>query len=181
MKRLLFREEQPMRQSALPWIIIPVWLFITAVFAYGFYQQFYIGKPFGDEPMSNNGLLVTGILTIILVGGIIVVLMSGTLVTEVWTDGIRYLFTPFIRKIKHIPLTDIASAEVGKYRPLTEFGGWGFRKRIFARKTAYNIGGNLGLRIIRKNGSQVLFGTRKKDEMKRAIEKMLINDTNKEF
>ncbi len=181
MERLIYREEQLVRQSVMPWIVIPAWLFMIGTFGYGFYQQFYLGRAFGDEPMSNNGLLLTGILTITLTGIFFVVLLSGSLDTEIWSDGIRYKFPPFIRNLKHIPLSDIASAEVSKYRPLVEFGGWGWRKRLFSRKTAYNLGGNIGLRVVRKNGSQIVFGTRKKDEMKRAVDKMMLTGTEQRF
>ena len=76
-------------------------------------------------------------------------------------------------------MRDIASAEVGKYRPLLEFGGWGWRKRLLQRKTAYNVSGSIGIRITLKNGSQILLGTLKQEEMKRAVDKMMKPDTNK--
>ena len=174
MERLIFREEQSMRQSFIPWLVIPVWLFTVVYFGYGFYNQLYLGKPFGDQPTGNNELLLTGILAIVFTGVLFLLLLNIVLVTEIWTDGVRYKFTPFMRNPKHIPLTDIESAQVTKYRPLLEFGGWGIRRRFLQRKTAYNISGNIGLRIIRKNGSQVMLGTQKKDELQRAVDKMKI-------
>jgi hypothetical protein len=75
--------------------------------------------------------------------------------------------------MKHISISEIASVEVEKYKPIIEFGGWGVRKRFLSRKTAYNISGNMGMRVIMKNGSQIMFGTRKPDEMKHAVLKMM--------
>ncbi len=161
-----------MRQSFIPWLVIPVWLFTVVYFGYGFYRQLYFGQQFGEQPMGNSELLWTGILTIVFTGVLFLVLMSIVLVTEIWTDGIRYRFKPFMWKLKHIRLDEIESASVMKYNPLFEFGGWGIKPRLLSRKTAYNISGNIGLRIMRKNGSQVMIGTHRKEELQRAVDKM---------
>lgn len=179
MERLIFREEQPMRQTFIPLLILPGWLVAVVAVCVGFYQQLYLGRPFGNNPMSDTMLLWTGILTILLLSGVVLLLLTSILSTEIWTDGIRYRFYPIMRKVQHIPLSEIESAVVTKYRPVMEFGGWGVRRRLLSRKTAYNISGNIGLRIIRKNGSQVLLGTRKKDELQRAVEKMKMPSAEK--
>ena len=179
MEKLVYREEQPFRQSYIPWIVLASLLIAVGGFGVSFYQQLYLGRPYGDEPMSNNGLIWSSILTFVLLSAVFILILNGVLVTEIWTDGIRFKFTPFIRKMRHIPLSEIASAEVCKYRPIAEFGGWGVRKRFLTRKTAYNISGRIGLRVIKKNGSQVMFGTRHQEEMKRAVIKMMKQDMNK--
>jgi hypothetical protein len=177
MERMIYKEEQSFRQSYIPWIMLAAIVFLIGSFGIGFYQQLYLGRPYGDEPMSNNGLIWSSILTFLFLSAVFIFILNGVLVTEIWTDGIRFKFTPFIWKTKHIPLSEIASAEVGKYRPLAEFGGWGVRKRFLTRKTAYNVSGRIGLRVIKKNGSQVMFGTQKPEEIKRAVDKMLAHST----
>lgn len=177
MERLIYREEQSFRQSYLPWVLLGTMLLFIAGFGVGFYQQLYLGKPYGDEPMSDNGLLWSGILTFIGLTAIFSFILSGQLLTEIWSDGIRYSFPPLIRKIKHIPLSEIASVEVVKYRPVSEFGGWGWRRRIWSNKMAFNIRGRIGIRVILKNGRQIMFGTQKQEEMKRAVDKMLMKNT----
>jgi len=177
MERLIYREEQSFRQSIIPWIILVAILFMVGGFGVGFYQQLYLGKPYGDEPMSNNGLIWSSVLSFVVISALFLLILGGNLVTEIWSDGIRYKFTPLIRKIKHISLADIASVEVAKYNPIIEFGGWGWRKRFLSRKTAYNIRGRIGIRVVMKNGSQIMFGTQKQEEMKRAVDKMLKPNT----
>ena len=179
MERLIYKEEQSFRNSIMLWILLAAILLMISGFGIGFYQQFYLRKPFGDNPMSDNGLLWSGIITMVVVGVIFALLMGGVLVTEIYSDGIRYKFPPLIRKMRFIPLRDIASAEVGKYSPLLEFGGWGWRKRLLQRKTAYNVSGRTGIRITLKNGSQIMLGTQKQEEMKRAVDKMMKPDTFK--
>jgi hypothetical protein len=175
--RLIYREEQSFRNSIIPWIMLVVMLFLIGGFSVSFYQQLYLGKPYGDEPMSDNNLIWSSIISFIVMSAVFVFILSGSLVTEIWSDGIRYKFTPLIRKMRHLPLSDIVSAEVEKYRPILEFGGWGWRKRFLTRKTAFNVSGRIGVRVTLKNGSQILFGTHQEQEMKRAVEKMLLQNT----
>ncbi|MEI8048394.1 MAG: hypothetical protein WCI92_13500 [Bacteroidota bacterium] len=173
MERLIYREEQSFRQSFVIWIMLATWLIVFGTFGYGLYQQLYLGKPFGGTPESDKGLLWSGLISILVMSAVFIFILCGNLVTEIWTDGIRFKFPPLIRKMKHIPISEIASAEVTKYRPISEFGGWGWRKRFISGKTAYNISGRIGIRVIKKNGKQVMFGTIHQDEMKRAVEKMM--------
>lgn len=139
----------------------------------GFYQQLYLGQPYGEEPMSNNGLIWSSIISFVVVSTIFIFILNGSLVTEIWLDGIRYKFTPLIRKMRHIPLDQIIDVEVAKYKPILEFGGWGWRRRLLTRKTAFNVSGNIGIRVTLKNRSQIVFGTHQQEEMKRATGKML--------
>ena len=171
--RLIYREEQSFRQSFIPWIILVVLLIVFVSISMGLYQQLYLRKPYGDEPMSNNGLIWSSIISFFVACAVFILILNIRMVTEIWTDGIRFNFSPLIRKMRYIPLADITSVEVAKYRPIAEFGGWGIRKRLISRKTAYNIRGRIGSRVTKKDGSQVMFGTQKQVEMKRAVEKMM--------
>ena len=174
MEKLIYKEEQSFRQSFVPWLMLPAFLFTLIMFIVGLYQQIYLGKPLGNNPMSNNGLIWSGILTLALLGAVFIFVLSSKLLTEIWTDGIRYKFPPLLRKLRHIPLSEIATAEVTKYNPIGEFGGWGWRKRLLKRKTAYNISGSIGVRIVKKDGSVIIFGTVHKEEMQRAVAKMMV-------
>jgi len=180
MERLIYREEQSFRQSNIIWIMLAATLMFLIGMGVGFYNQLYLGKPYGDEPMSDKGLLWSGIISFVVLSVVFLILHSGSLVTEIWTDGIRYKFSPLIRKIKHIPVTEIASASVEKYRPVAEFGGWGWRKNFFGGKMACMVRGRIGIRVIRKKNRQVMSGTQKENEMKLAIEKMLQHSLNKQ-
>jgi len=174
MEKLIYREEQSFRQSFVPWLMLPAFLITLTMFGVGLYQQVYLGKPFGNNPMSNNGLIWSSMVSLLVLGGVFIFILSGNLITEIWTDGIRYKFPPLLRKQRHIPLSEIVSAEVAKYNPIGEFGGWGWRKKVLKRKTAYNISGSMGVRVLKKDGSMVLFGTVHKEEMQKAVAKMMV-------
>ena len=177
--KLIYSEEQSFRQSIIPWIMAASVLFVIGSFGVGFYQQLYLGKPYGNEPMSNNGLIWSSIISFVVMSAAFTFILSGRLVTEIWTDGIRYKFPPLILRTRHIPIDEISTVEVSKYRPVMEFGGWGWRRRFLTRKTAFNVRGRIGVRVTLKKGSQVLFGTQKQEEMKRAVLRMMQPDLNK--
>lgn len=162
----------------MPLLVIPTWLAVTGIFGWGFYEQLVLGKPWGDNPMSNTGLLITGICVITGVGTLIAVFFSGVLVTEVRSDGFYYRFSPFLNRLKRIPIDQIATAEVKKYNPILNYGGWGIRRSPFRRTTVYNISGNKGVLITLKTGRRFMFGTQRLDEMRAALQKMMAEVTD---
>jgi hypothetical protein len=71
---------------------------------------------------------------------------------------------PFQFKYNEISWNDVLTIEVRKYKPIREYGGWGYRFS-FKNGKAYNISGNMGLQIVLKNGDKILIGTQKPDEL----------------
>lgn len=107
------------------------------------------------------GLLAMSILLFLIVG----LLFLLQLKTTVDDEGIHYQFIPFHFKQKTILWKDIKSAEVRKYEPLKEYGGWGIKG--FSKKNwAYNVKGNIGLQLVLKTGDKILLGTQKEEDLK---------------
>lgn len=168
----MFHEEQEFRNT---WLIFPILLGILTmiiVMGIGIYQQIGLGKPWGDQPMSDNELLLTSVTSIIVVLLIAFIVLKMKLITEVRRDGFYYMFPILINKEKCIKRDMIDKFVVGKYNPLRDYGGWGIRIRPF-RGRAYNIKGNMGATFYMKNGKKVLFGTQRPDELRRALETMM--------
>ena len=127
-------------------------------------QQLLYKIPFGNNP-APDGLLIFFILLYLI---IFILFQSTRLITEIDAREIRYRFYPFQTRFKTILRSDIEKMEVITYRPIIDYGGWGVR---FGRKgMAYNVSGNIGLLISRKNGKTILIGTQKPDEMKEKLE-----------
>jgi hypothetical protein len=175
--RLIYREEQSFRQSIIPWLAFAAMLFVIGRFGVDFYQQLNLGRLYSGGQGSSNGLIWSSIISFVVMSTLFIILLNGSLVTEIWSDGVRYKFPPLIRKMRYIPLDEIVDVEVAKYKPVVEFGGWGWRRRMFKRKTAFIVSGRIGVRVTLKKGNQILFGTRQQEEMKRAVEKMLKSNT----
>jgi len=174
MDKVLFKEEQRFDQL---WLKVPLYVLAignVVLFAYGFYRQMIVGEPWGDNPMSDVGLVFVTFL-VIMIWGIVFFLFEKTkLITTINEKEIHLRFPPFFSKEKTIPIQMIKKMEVRKYNPITEFGGWGLRYGFKGK--AYNIKGNMGLQIHFINGKRLLIGTQKPEQVNWAISKMLASD-----
>jgi len=171
-----YHEEQYLRDNWFVLLAAPILLGVIFLQVYGMYQQLYLGKPWGDEPVSDNQLLLLSLATIIVIILIAILLFSSRLMIEVRGDGFFFRFPVLINRTRKINLTDIESFEVKKYHPLRDFGGWGIRFGLSGK--AYNVKGNMGLCIVLKNGKKILFGTQNPDELRRAMQRVM-DATNK--
>lgn len=81
--------------------------------------------------------------------------------------GVSYQFFPIYLKPKLIPWTTIDKIGTRKYKPLMEYGGWGYRWGMGGK--ALNVKGNKGIQIKLKNGDSLLIGTQKMEEAKTTI------------
>jgi hypothetical protein len=160
-----FREVQGFRQWWL-WVLLPATALGTiGLFGYGIYVQVIGGTPWGDRPMSDTGLIVTGVATTVLMAGMAALVLSARLITEVHPDGLHIRFFPL--KWKAIPYGSIASYETRIYRPFRDYGGWGIR---WSREgKAYIVGGKEGLQLLLNDGRKVLIGSRRPQELEAAI------------
>jgi hypothetical protein len=176
MERAFFREDQKI-MPGLAWLIMfPIFVFMNILFGIGLYQQLSLGKPWGDEPMSDEGLIMTMVLVNTVLIAIIFLMLKIKLILEVRETGIYYRFLPFIRKEKKISREEIERYEVRQYKPIHEYGGWGFRqrsRRFRKNGVAYNVSGNIGLQLYLKNGKKILFGTQRKEAIGAAMNKMM--------
>ena len=101
-------------------------------------------------------------LIIIFVANLILIALK--LNTRINKQGIYFQLFPFQFKYNEISWNDVLTIEVRKYKPIREYGGWGYRFS-FKNGKAYNISGNMGLQIVLKNGDKILIGTQKPDEL----------------
>jgi hypothetical protein len=80
---------------------------------------------------------------------------------------ISYRLYPFQIGFCEVRLTDVSRISIRKYRPLSEFGGWGIR---YGRSgAAVNLRGNIGIQVEFRNGKKLLIGTSQEDLMRRAL------------
>jgi hypothetical protein len=160
-QEIIFSESQKFKQWWL-WLIL---LGLNVLFIFGYLQQVLTGKQFGDRPMSNNGLLAITVLTVMLS----LLFYFLRLDTQIKKDGVYVRFSPFQRRFKYYNWNQIKRSYVRKYNPITEYGGWGLRAGIFGSGKAFNISGNQGLQLEFFNDKKLLIGTKKPDELAKAI------------
>ncbi len=175
MSKLLFEESQVFRQKAL-WILLTV---ITGgsivLFGIAIFNQVISNEQFGEKPMSDGALFIGFILVIGFAVFLSWFFYSIRLETKIDDSNIRYKFWPFIRDYKVIPIQSIHSIEVERYRPIMEYGGWGYRFSMKGRGLCLNVSKNMGLRIKMKDGFELLLGTQKAEELVPIVDRIKKN------
>jgi len=168
---ILFREDQQFRQPILWILLLGGSAFCIGTIVWMISRQVIQGIPFGDDAMSNDQMVALGGVIIGL--NVLILWLVGALKlqTEVTSGGLFIRFKPLHRKTRKIDLNDVTSVASVKYRPALEYGGWGIRRGRHG--TAYNVSGDLGVRIDYENGYHLLIGTRYPDELKAAIDQCL--------
>jgi hypothetical protein len=102
---------------------------------------------------------------LVAVGAIVLgmaLLGSIKLTTRIDSTGVHYRMKVFHWKEQTIPWEEIDQIYVRKYSPIGEYGGWGIRYGRGGR--AFNVRGNYGIQVVKKNGKRILLGTQKPDE-----------------
>lgn len=173
MAKVYYKEEQKFGQPWIWMIFVPVNVAALSFFAFGFNEQLLKGNSFGDSPMSDTGLIIVGLFTIILTIGLTVLFYKMKLVTEIRSDGLYYRFPPLFSKFRKIARDEIQQAEIREYKPIKEYGGWGIKTGVKKFGKAYNVRGKIGLQLYLRNGDKVLFGTQRKFAMGDAASKMM--------
>lgn len=162
---LLFIENQKFR---LLWVKI-----VIGIAAVGAVIPIFLQMTSGQPPVTSPGsYFMSAVFPVIILAGVVLLFQFLELRVRVTPEGITYQFFPLHRKWRRIDADDIVSFENITYRPLLDYGGWGIRYRP-GKGTAYNVSGNRGIRIERKNGQKVLFGTLRPDEFESAVTKLL--------
>lgn len=92
-----------------------------------------------------------------------------TLSSRIDETGITMKFS-FQLKPLFISWSDVKYVELGKYNPIFEYGGWGYRKGWRTRKQAYNVAGRTGLKITLSDDRIVLLGTQESSNMQQYLQ-----------
>jgi len=169
--RLYFKEEQRFNQWWLKLVLVGSTIAALGPMYYGTIMQFSTGKPWGNKPMSDSGLLIMDFFTTIIMAGVIYLIYGTRLITNIKPDGIRIRFKPFLLKEKVFTPEIIEKYEVRKYNPIADYGGWGVK---FGRKgKVYNVRGNMGLELWLKGNKKIMIGTQRPEAIKRAMDKLI--------
>ncbi|MCB0702684.1 MAG: hypothetical protein R2863_01380 [Candidatus Kapaibacterium sp.] len=172
MSKLLFEETQVFRQKIL-WLLL---LVITGgsivLFSIAIYNQIISNEQFGDKPISDSALIIGFLLVIGFAIFLSWFFYSIKLEIRISEEKLQYKFWPFIRDFKNISFNNIQSIELEKYRPIMEYGGWGYRFSMKGRGLCLNVSKNMGLRIKMKDGFELLLGTQKTDELYPIVEEL---------
>jgi hypothetical protein len=162
MKNVVFREVQQFRQWWV-WLVLGL---MYAIIIFGTWKHIVDSKSAGIDPFEGGDV----IFPLVIVAIATAFLLGMKLVTTITSDGIYLRFFPIHFREKFYPKESIRTMQVQRYSPIIEFGGWGLRYGLFSGTWAYNVSGNMGLRIELENGSKLLIGTKQPEKMQAALE-----------
>ncbi|MEA3274042.1 MAG: hypothetical protein U9Q81_01820 [Pseudomonadota bacterium] len=168
-KGAFFKEEQRFTQWWLWLILVPIIVGAVIFMVASTYQQLILGEPFGDRPMSNLGLVVANLFTLLVGVGLPVAILTTKLAVFVERTQLRVKFSYLANK--RVPVSEIASFRVVNYSPIREYGGWGVRYSLKGKRWAYNVKGNIGVEIDLADGRKWLIGSQRPEELAEAIAK----------
>ena len=155
--KIEFKEKQKFTQ----WWIWLILIGLAVIAVYGVFQQVLFGIKFGNQPMSNLGIIIFTLFVL----GFIYFNWYITLTTEITNDGIKMRFVPFVKK--EIKWSELKSVKIVNYG----FVGYGIRLGS-KYGTVYNMKGNKGLAIELNNGKKFVIGTQKEMELKNIVDKI---------
>ncbi len=157
---IAYREEQRFTQ----WWVWVVVLGVAAVAWWGFIQQVFVGRPFGDNAAPDWAV---ALIWVIFGLGLPFLFESLKLLIEVAPGEVRVSFRPLFRRV--ISTSDIVEIEARQYHAVKEYGGWGV-KGWTGKKVAFNVKGSWGVDLTLRDGRRVLLGTQRPQELASAIE-----------
>ena len=150
-------EEQRFRQ---PWLWFLLGVLGPATIGaqlYGYYQQRFLGLPWGNQPVSDGELLTSALVSAAVIGGVSWLAWISRL--RVWASpqGLRLRFYPFHLKVRGLEPEQIRGATAVCYRPLWDYGGWGIRWGKGGR--VFSVSGVEGLRLELGDGRHLMIGS----------------------
>ena len=143
----------------------------AGVILYGFSMQIILGKPWGDNPISDSGLIITSIFAVAVVGLTIWLLLSTKLEIRIDAKRIQYRYYPIMRKWAMLLPDQIEEFEVKKLGFL-ERGRRGYRG-FFGKEKKLTIMGRHALKIRTADGRKVIIGTQSPEQLERAMKKLM--------
>src|SRR6476469_5927452 len=146
--------------------------FLVSALLFGFALVFHVcWKGHLNDEITK--ILVTGIIILVLLS----LFANIKMVTQLRENGIYVRFPPFQPSFSKYEWKDISEAYIREYSALLEYGGWGIRFGLMGIKygkggKAYTLSGNQGLQLVMKDGSKILIGTQKPDELIAILKKL---------
>lgn len=128
-----FKEEQLLNIPLLKIIFIITCSTVSIALGFVLYQS-------DQEGTLNSILLITPFIFIGSLGLAYYILFRTTLETSISSAGLTYRYSPFIRKNKTIPFNEIISWQIKPFKSIFDYGGYGYKRNIFIKKTSFIMG-----------------------------------------
>lgn len=154
---MLYRETQRLRNTWYSALTIVITVGVLVLMLWGVIQQIVLDKPFGSMPSSDPALIAITLFVGLICGIVSWLMWAGRMETEIDQESVRVRFFPFHSSPVTTRWERVQEIELRKFRPLTDFGGYGIR--MMHKGTAYNVSGSYALKLVLKSGNKVIVGT----------------------
>lgn len=154
---VLFAEKQRFTQ----WWSILLLLGMNGFFLYGLFFQVYLGETISDIPLDDDFFILGFVLFL----AFTIFFFSQVLITTIDDKGIYIKLRSFRKEEKFYPWQEILNCDVDTYSPMTDYGGWGMLDDVF------NASGNQSMLLKFKKKRNIMVGTQKPEELKKALAK----------
>lgn len=152
------------------WVVALATAPVAALQAYGTYQQLALGRPWGNHPASNQGLLWVDLLVLLACGGTLWIVSAARLEVHVTRELLDVNFFPL--RHKRIRLADILDARPRSFSPIAEFGGWGLRWSVLGNGWGYFMRGSEGVQLILADGKKMLVGSQQPERLASVLQQL---------
>ncbi|MBB6002758.1 DUF6141 family protein [Arcicella rosea] len=160
----LFSEKQRFNQIWV-WLLLLIinWLFFGELIK----NEFFPDPPFIPKIYQFNIDFYIGAIFIVLTNVFFIIIK---LETKIKADGIYVRFFPINLSFKFYAWEDLTICLVRAYNPLFDYAGWGFRGT--QKNRALTVSGNRGIQLVMKDGTKLLVGTKKPDEVTEVLKQL---------
>lgn len=145
----------------------PGWMRAVLFATYVLTMGVLVAAFWNDESLGPSDWTIIGMSTVVTSFAtlLIEVMQLRTVVDE---GGVEVRLRPFVTW--RVGFGEIAEAAPRTYRPIAEYGGWGWRQG-FGRGWAYTVRGNRGVQFVTTGGRRVLVGSERSEELAEAVGK----------
>jgi len=135
----------------------------------GIYWQILKGEPWGDKPMSNEGLVALSVSVFLICCLVTWILFSMKLHVIIDAEGVHYRFFPYEPKWHLIRREEIIDFDV---RKKNIFSRLGYHRKWLKSKTM-NVNGFAHLSLFLINGKKLKLGSNNPEGLKWAMRKLI--------
>lgn len=173
MAALYFEETQRIRDNRWVWALaIAIFLAAIVPLLYGMYWQLGHGEPFGEEPMSDEMLVLMFVVVVVCCSLGMTAFISLTLQVRVEDSGIYYRCFPHVWKWRFISKEEIADFSFQKNVKWYQRAGLGYKRNRLRKLRSMRITGGSLMELHLRNNQRMLLGTQNLEALERAMKKM---------
>ena len=171
MAKVYFHEKQTLHQNAWLWTLLIASAFGAIMpILYGMYWQLVKDKPWGNQPMSDGGLIAFFTVVLLVTGLTVWIVINLQLEVRIDEKGIHYNNFSIKHKWKLISHQEIDSYAFLESKKFTSMGMMHGKKW---KQNHVNLFAKTLLSLRLKNGNEFKIGILNKDEVDWALKRLL--------